>query len=116
MVDTNLEKSKRRISMRELMCFCGTIYSARETDIKRGWAKTCSKRCAAIKRKHKKPNARDASTGAKIKYGSRPNYSSRHRTNTAKNADEKARQGGHFPFDSENEMYNAMCDNPIEGR
>lgn len=57
-----------------LRCFCGNVYKARNADIKRGWAKTCSKKCAAIKRTYKKPNAVNAETGEKIKYGSKPNY------------------------------------------
>lgn len=33
-----------------MTCRCGTVYEARTADIKRGWGKSCSKRCAAIKR------------------------------------------------------------------
>ena len=29
---------------------CGVIYTARLADLKRGWGKSCSKRCAAVKR------------------------------------------------------------------
>ena len=34
----------------EKRCSCGQKYMAREADIKRGWAKSCSKSCAAKKR------------------------------------------------------------------
>ena len=34
----------------ELICHCGNIYSPRVADLKRGWARSCSKRCASIKR------------------------------------------------------------------
>lgn len=34
---------------------CGTIYDAKESDIKRGWGLTCSKKCAAEKREKSKP-------------------------------------------------------------
>lgn len=35
---------------------CGTEFSARKADVKRGWAKCCSKRCAAIVREKKTGN------------------------------------------------------------
>lgn len=41
-----------------LVCFCGATYTPRVADIERGWGKSCSKRCAAIKRKCGHPNAR----------------------------------------------------------
>ncbi|EMA4784714.1 TPA: hypothetical protein U2J54_001325 [Providencia rettgeri] len=34
----------------QLECHCGTEYTAKTSDLKRGWALTCSKRCAAIRR------------------------------------------------------------------
>jgi len=58
-----------------LVCYCGTQYVAREADIKRGWAKTCSKTCAATKREYGRPNARHT-TGASVHFGKkykRPN-------------------------------------------
>ncbi len=39
-----------------LKCHCGTNYQARVADLKRGWALSCSKRCAAIKRDYGRPN------------------------------------------------------------
>jgi hypothetical protein len=44
----------------KLVCFCGNKYQGRVVDLKRGWATTCSKQCAALKRTSKggKPNAR----------------------------------------------------------
>ena len=33
----------------ERKCRCGTKFMAREADVKRGWAKSCSKSCAAKK-------------------------------------------------------------------
>ena len=38
----------------EKRCSCGKKYMAREADIKRGWAKSCSKSCAAKKRDNSK--------------------------------------------------------------
>jgi len=35
-------------------CACGNLYMAREADLRRGWAKSCSKSCAA-KRREKYP-------------------------------------------------------------
>lgn len=34
----------------QLECHCGAEYTAKTSDLKRGWALTCSKRCAAIRR------------------------------------------------------------------
>jgi len=34
----------------EKTCACGNVYTARVADVKRGWAKSCSKSCAAKKR------------------------------------------------------------------
>lgn len=42
--------------MTQMTCKCGTVYKAREADIKRGWGKSCSKRCAAKKREGKTGN------------------------------------------------------------
>ncbi len=37
----------------QVKCACGTMFTARVADRKRGWAKSCSKSCAAIKREKK---------------------------------------------------------------
>ena len=57
----------------KLQCNCGVIYSARLADIVRGWGKTCSKRCAAIKRKHNTPNATNLD-GSNVSWGTKPQY------------------------------------------
>jgi hypothetical protein len=31
------------------VCACGAVYFPRKSDVKRGWGKSCSKSCAAIK-------------------------------------------------------------------
>lgn len=41
-----------------MICHCKQEYQAREADLKRGWGKTCSKRCAAIKREYGRPDAK----------------------------------------------------------
>ena len=41
---------KTRGSKVELICHCGNKYLPRLADLKRGWGKSCSKRCASIKR------------------------------------------------------------------
>ena len=33
-----------------MICHCGAKYLARESDLSRGWARSCSKSCAAIRR------------------------------------------------------------------
>ena len=105
---------------RLLKCFCGNHYEAREADIKRGWAKSCSKSCAAIKRKYGRQNAVCAITGDKIAWGKkykRPNdpidkrYGER-----AAERERIAKMEGYWPFDSADEMYAEMCDDPLEGR
>lgn len=40
-----------------MKCFCGQEYDAREADLKRGWALTCSKSCSAIRREFGRPKA-----------------------------------------------------------
>lgn len=51
----------------ELICHCGAKYSPRLADLKRGWAKSCSKRCASIKRDYGRPDPKCANTGKTLK-------------------------------------------------
>lgn len=51
----------------ELICHCGNTYSPRLADLKRGWARSCSKRCASIKRDYGRPDPKCATTGKSIK-------------------------------------------------
>jgi hypothetical protein len=41
------------MGMVERTCACGTKFFAKTADVKRGWGKSCSKSCAAIKREKK---------------------------------------------------------------
>lgn len=41
-----------------MICHCGKEYPARDADLKRGWAKSCSKRCASIRREFGRPAAK----------------------------------------------------------
>ncbi len=41
-----------------MTCHCGKEYSAKVADLKRGWALSCSKRCAAIRRDFGRPPAK----------------------------------------------------------
>lgn len=50
----------------ELICHCGAKYSPRIADLKRGWARSCSKRCASIKRDYGKPDPRCSKTGVTV--------------------------------------------------
>ena len=45
-------------SKTKMKCHCGKAYNARNADLKRGWAKSCSKRCAAIKREFGRPDGK----------------------------------------------------------
>jgi hypothetical protein len=40
-----------------MKCHCGGLYEARKADLKRGWALSCSKSCAAARRTYRKPKA-----------------------------------------------------------
>lgn len=100
----------------KLKCHCGSVYTAREADIKRGWGKTCSKSCASLKRIYTLPNA-TTPDGGKVNFGKeykRPNdkrYGERARVR-----DEIAKREGYYPFDSVDEIYAAICPDPFEGR
>lgn len=42
-----------------MRCHCGAEYQARTADLKRGWALSCSKRCASIRRDYGSPAAKE---------------------------------------------------------
>ena len=50
-------KTPVRGSKQQMKCHCGAVYAARTADLKRGWAKSCSKRCASIRREYGRPAA-----------------------------------------------------------
>lgn len=50
--DTKPQRGKTKT----MICWCGKEYQARIADLNRGWAKSCSKRCAAIKRDYGRPD------------------------------------------------------------
>lgn len=52
------DKAKSRGEKVKMRCHCGNSYSARSADLKRGWGFSCSKRCAAIRRKYGRPRGR----------------------------------------------------------
>lgn len=41
-----------------LECHCGRPYEARVADYERNWGRSCSKRCAAVRRAHRKPGGK----------------------------------------------------------
>ncbi len=45
------------VTRQEMKCSCGTVYSAKTADLKRGWGLSCSKRCASIRREYGRPAA-----------------------------------------------------------
>jgi len=51
------EPSPTRGAKQKMKCHCGTVYEARKADLKRGWAKSCSKSCASVKREYGRPDA-----------------------------------------------------------
>lgn len=42
-------------TQQKMKCFCGNEYVAKKADLKRGWAKSCSKSCAATRREFGRP-------------------------------------------------------------
>lgn len=54
--ETGVKKPVRG-AKQKMKCHCGTVYEARTADLKRGWAKSCSKRCASIRREFGRPAA-----------------------------------------------------------
>lgn len=57
-VKATAPKQKPRGTTVQMICFCGNEYSARKADLDRGWALTCSKSCAAIRREFGRPAAK----------------------------------------------------------
>lgn len=49
--------TKSRGTTRQMKCHCGKEYDARTADLNRGWALSCNKRCAAIRREFGRPAA-----------------------------------------------------------
>ena len=81
----------------EMICWCGSHYMAREADLKRGWALSCSKSHAAIRRDHGKPKAVRAD-GVKLKKAK--NKPSTRRPNDNRHYNEDYEYDLH-PFESE---------------
>jgi hypothetical protein len=67
----------------EMICHCGHRYQAKEADLKRGWALSCDKSCAASRRKHGKPKAKRAD-GAAVKKTKKKPCSNRPNDNRAR--------------------------------
>lgn len=47
-----------RGTKQRMQCHCGVEYDARVADLKRGWALSCSKQCAAVRKTYHKPKAK----------------------------------------------------------
>lgn len=47
-----------RGTKQRMRCHCGVEYDARVADLKRGWALSCSKHCAAVRKTYHKPKAK----------------------------------------------------------
>jgi len=57
--------------MTERTCACGKRYMAREADLKRGWAKSCSKSCAARQRTSREKRGNNQMAPASKRYQGR---------------------------------------------
>ena len=55
---TPIVKKSVRGRTNSMECHCGNHYNARVADLNRGWALSCSKRCAAIRREFGRPEAK----------------------------------------------------------
>ncbi len=56
-IDNIKSKFPARGAKQQMKCHCGNEYAARKADLKRGWAKSCSKSCAATRREYGRPAA-----------------------------------------------------------
>ena len=74
-----------------MTCQCGKTYQAREADVKRGWGKSCSKRCAAITRTKKESSGNFKVAQASKKY-------KRTRVNTQPKPNNKIMDGSRLKF------------------
>lgn len=59
------------MNMVEKTCRCGKKYKAREADLKRGWGKSCSKSCAAMKRTAREARGNFRIAAASSRYATR---------------------------------------------
>lgn len=55
-----------RGAMVTMTCWCGRPYQARIADLRRGWAMTCSKSHAAVRRAYGKPLPKEKDTGRTV--------------------------------------------------
>lgn len=46
----SIKNYKFESSSQKMKCHCGEVYTAKVADLKRGWALSCSKSCAALRR------------------------------------------------------------------
>lgn len=113
-----------KITKVEMICHCGNQYNAKIADLKRGWGKSCSKSCAAKRRKNFLANPKFVNPeqafnikggGIARKARKKQPVDKRYKQRSEERT-ERAKQGGYYPFDSEDEMFESMCDNPMEGR
>tara|TARA_R100000541_G_C1861910_1_gene79380 strand:+ start:108 stop:623 length:516 start_codon:yes stop_codon:yes gene_type:complete len=56
-VENKIKSFTFKSNKQEMTCHCGANYTAKVADLKRGWALSCSKRCAAIRRDYGRPSA-----------------------------------------------------------
>ena len=66
----------------EKVCSCGKKFTAKLADLKRGWAKSCSKSCAATKTNKKTGNYKNYVTSKRIskyaeEFGGSPQFNSK---------------------------------------
>jgi hypothetical protein len=115
-------KDLPKITWIKLICHCGKEYKAKRSDLLRHYGLSCSKSCAAKKRTYKRLHPKLAGTDLYLSYLKTKTAKRKNEPNDIRYVeraiarDEAAKQGGYYPFDSPDEMYAAMCDNPVEGR
>lgn len=57
---------------------CGALFTARSADVKRGWAKFCSKSCKAVKQESRTHQHRDHFLRGMALCGDMPTFSDAH--------------------------------------
>ena len=66
-----------------MTCHCGKKYTARKSDVLRGWGKSCSKHCAAVKRARRERSGNFKRADASQQYAARGDARSKERRERA---------------------------------
>ncbi len=108
-------KSKTKV---EMICACGEHYLAKKADIRRGWGTSCSKTCAAKKKRFDLADATFAEPKDAIEFGKKPERQAESIDPRVAEArakrEENARVAGYYPYASEAEKQAAIAAGTFE--